>query len=262
MQRFIVMVGPAGSGKTALTDALASVIEGYGAQVARVNFDPAAETLPYTPDVDVRNYVTVRSLMEEAGLGPNGALIAAVDMLINYAGQLREEVESFEADYVIIDTPGQMELFAFRIGGPIVLNAVIQDDPAATVFLIDPSMIEPVSNLVSAFTLASSVAVRLRLSQVNVFSKADMIIEEALEVLERVGEEGFLRSLVEGDDSLPGDLRALSAGLADALYTAGFIGEVLPVSALKPDTVAALYAKLQQILAGGDDFRFYDVKHE
>ncbi|MEB3787968.1 MAG: hypothetical protein GSR78_04340, partial [Desulfurococcales archaeon] len=62
--------------------------------------------------------------------------------------------------------------------------------------------------------------------------------------------------------SLPGDLRALSAGLADALYTAGFIGEVLPVSALKPDTVAALYAKLQQILAGGDDFRFYDVKHE
>jgi len=53
-------------------------MEDYGATVARVNFDPAAEVVPYEADVDVRDYVTASEIMEKEGLGPNGALVVAV----------------------------------------------------------------------------------------------------------------------------------------------------------------------------------------
>jgi len=85
----IVIMGPAGSGKSTLAKALADWLEDQELSVSIVNFDPAAESLPYTPDVDIRRYVRARDLMIEKGLGPNGALIASVDMTINYIAEIK-----------------------------------------------------------------------------------------------------------------------------------------------------------------------------
>lgn len=256
--RFIVVVGPAGSGKSTLTAELADHIEGFGASVARINYDPAAERLPYDPEVDIRDYVTVEQFMDQ-GLGPNGALIAAVDTSYSYVRNIREQIDDINPDYAIIDTPGQLELFAYRVGGPVVVRAIVGDDPAATLFLMDAVFFEEPMGMISMLTLASSVAVRLQLPQVNLVSKADLLRDEVVEeIIPRLGEDGFLESLV---DSMPGVdefVRGLARSIAEALYTSGFIGEVLPVSIHDPDSLTALYAKLQQILAAGDDYRFYD----
>ncbi len=259
--RFIVLVGPAGSGKSTLASELSRHMEDYGVTVARVNFDPAAEVVPYDPDVDVRDYITASEIMEREGLGPNGALIVAVDSLINYVSSIRERIEEYEPDYVVVDTPGQLELFAYRMGGPLVLESLIIDDPAATVFLADAIFMENPASMVSIFTLASSVAVRLRRPQVNIVSRADLLSPDAYEIIERIPDEGFLTGLAASDNRLPGDLRVLSQNLAEALYRSGFLGGILPVSVKDPDSLAALYAKLQQILAAGDDYRFYDLKY-
>ena len=228
--------------------------------MARVNLDPAAEKLPYDPAVDVRSYVSAASFMEE-GLGPNGALIAAVDSLIEYVDSIRSEIDEYKADYCVIDTPGQLELFAYRYGAPLVLKALIRDSQAVNVFLIDAVFVDTAANIVSALTLASSVALRLGLPQVNVVSKADILLPEVREeLIPRLGEPGFLEYLLEKDKTVEGWRRALIEALANAVESVGFIGEVLPVSAREDETLAALYAKIQQVLAGGDDYRVYDAK--
>jgi GTPase SAR1 family protein len=247
--KFIVLVGPAGSGKSTLAGELSSHMESFGVSTARVNFDPAAEKLVYDPDVDVRDYVTVHDFMEK-GLGPNGALIAAVDSLINYVSDIRGRVEEAGAEYVIVDTPGQLELFAFRAGGPVVLEAVTAGDPVVLVFLVDVTFFENPASIVSGLALASSVSLRLRKPQINIASRADLLVKEVLEeVIPRLGEEGFLTGLLARDESIPGSLRDLSMRISEAIYSSGYIGEVIPVSVMRPETLANLHAKIEQILA-------------
>ncbi|MEB3860194.1 MAG: ATP/GTP-binding protein [Desulfurococcales archaeon] len=247
--RFVVLVGPAGSGKSTLAGELSGHMESFDVDTSLVNFDPAAEKLVYDPDVDVRDYVTVHDFMEK-GLGPNGALIAAVDSLISHVSEIRRRIEETGAEYVIVDTPGQLELFAFRAGGPVVLDAITAGDPVVLVFLVDVTFFENPASIVSGLALASSVSLRLRKPQINVASRADLLVREVLEeIIPRLGEEGFLTGLVSRDESIPGELRDLSMRISDAIYSSGYIGEVIPVSVMKPETLAGLHAKIEQVLS-------------
>lgn len=259
---FIVLVGPAGSGKSTLAGELSDFIESHGPVVARVNFDPAAEHVPYAIDIDARKYVSIHEFMAK-GLGPNGALIAAVDSLINHVLDMREELERLGADYVIVDTPGQMELFAYRHGGPIVLNALTHGYGSLTIFLMDSVFFESTAGILSMLTLASSVAVRLQRPQINAVSKADLLAPHILEnVVKRLGEDGFLEALVSSDDRVDVYTRDLMLSISVALRSSGFIGEVLPISVNMPESLAALYAKIQQIAKGGDEPKSYDIHFE
>lgn len=47
-----------------------------------VNLDPAAESFAYSPEVDVRELVTVDDVMEMMDLGPNGALVYCMEYLL------------------------------------------------------------------------------------------------------------------------------------------------------------------------------------
>lgn len=260
--RFIIVVGPAGSGKSTLTMQLSSAMESSGASVVKVNFDPAEDKPPYDPDVDVRDYVTAEEFMEK-GLGPNGALVSAIDALINYVDSVRKDIDEYRADYAIIDTPGQLEPFAYRVGGPLVLDALVQDDKAVVVFLMDSVFFESPADIVSILTLASSVNVRLRRPQINVISKSDLLSREVVDnVLPMLHEEGYLVDAIRNSNTLRGPQLNLSLSLAEALYSSGYIGELLPVSAYDLASLKELYGKIQEVLEGGEDYTVYDYDED
>ncbi len=253
---FVVIVGPAGSGKSHLVAAFADWLEANQLDVTRLNLDPAVEWLPYTPDVDVRDFVNARRVMEEYQLGPNGALIASVDLLIRHVQQIREEVEATRANYVLVDTPGQMELFAFRETGPMVLSKLVEGYRTVIVFLIDAVMASKPSSLASALLLSQSVRFRLRMPQVDVVSKADLLSREAMEEIEAMLNDPslFYEKLVR-DNVDPLEADAFTRLLEARAPEGGTVEAVVRfVSAVSGYGLDDLYAVVQQALAAGEDF--------
>src|SRR5439155_21915134 len=120
-----------------------------GLDCVTVNLDPGAESLQYSPDLDVRDYVNLSEIMEEQDLGPNGAQVAAADMIAMNARELAEVLETFETSYMLIDRPGQIELFTFRTSRPVLIDAFARED-SALVSLNDPALVESTSGFVSS----------------------------------------------------------------------------------------------------------------
>jgi GTPase SAR1 family protein len=116
----IYITGTAGAGKSLLTSSLVSWYREKSQDAIAVNLDPGVLTLPYDPDVDIRNSIDMQQIMTDYSLGPNGALIFANDLIASKLNEIQEEIDGTTADFVVVDTPGQIELFAFRESGPFI----------------------------------------------------------------------------------------------------------------------------------------------
>jgi GTPase SAR1 family protein len=117
MRNSIGIAFTAGSGKSLLTASFSNWLKIAKQNIITINLDPGVSTLPYTPDIDIRDYIKIEQLMKQYGLGPNGAVIMAADLIAEETERITEEISTFTPDIVLIDTPGQMELFAFRASG-------------------------------------------------------------------------------------------------------------------------------------------------
>ena len=149
---------------------------------ATLNLDPGVGHLPYSPDVDVRDYVDINSLMEEYGLGSNGSLIMANDLIATKIDQIQTEIDTINPDYLLVDTPGQVELFAYRESGPFFVKN-IHGDEKINLFLYDGTMITSPSNFISLSLLSTSIRLRLGLPTINAITKTDLIQDKLNEVL-------------------------------------------------------------------------------
>ena len=251
---FIFFLGTAGSGKSYLTGALAEWLEDHELSVTKVNLDPAVEWLPYSPDVDVRDYVEVRKVMEKYGLGPNGALITSVDMLVSYVDKIRDEIENLKSNYVLVDTPGQMELFAFRQSGPYITSLISQGYKSVAVYLIDSFFVHQPTSFVSALLLAISIHLRLGVPQIHVLSKSDLVPSDKIEkVTTWLGDPLTLIDDIE-QDRVSRSLRDVVIQIEEALKELSLISEVIPVSSKTGEGLDELYGEIQRILAGGEDY--------
>jgi len=103
----VFIIGTAGSGKSLLTASFSEWLQMAKQDVITVNLDPGVLTMPYTPNIDIRDYIKIEDIMKQYGLGPNGALIMAADLIAEETDRLGEEIASFKPDFVLIDTPGQ-----------------------------------------------------------------------------------------------------------------------------------------------------------
>ncbi|MBU4256600.1 MAG: ATP/GTP-binding protein, partial [Candidatus Thermoplasmatota archaeon] len=150
---FLYFVGTAGSGKTTLTYAFQQWMNLQGYDAITVNLDPGVEKMKYAPDVDVREMISLPAVMEEYNLGPNGAQIVCADLLALKINEIKEIVDGFVSDYVLIDTPGQIELFAFREASKHIMEA-IDINNSAMAFLFDPFLSKTPSGFISQIMLS------------------------------------------------------------------------------------------------------------
>jgi len=253
----VFIVGTAGSGKTTLVNSFAEWLENNQYDVAIVNLDPAAEYVPYIPDIDIRDVVSARELMRKYKLGPNSSIIAAIDMLAVRAQEIKSQVMDIGANYVLVDTPGQMELFAFRSVGSLLINRLSMDR-SAVVFVIDATQAQTPSGYVSSMLLALSTQFRFNLPQVNVMNKVDLLDRSTLdEILEWSEETDLLREtlLSSQANKLESDL---SVRITDVLMTVGTMPKPIPVSAKTGEGLDVLYRILHNIYVGGSDYDYLE----
>ncbi len=243
----------AGSGKSLLVATFSEFLRSTEQNVVTLNLDPGATALPYNPDVDVRLYVDIDDLMEKYKLGPNGALIMASDLAADNLEEIRGELEEEAPDFVLADTPGQIELFAFRESGPYFARA-ISDEPKAVIYSLDGPFCRNPLNFVSNLFLAAAIYTRLRQPQVYALTKADLVSEEDLERMVGWGSE--FEQLENALDATAADTSSLIArDLAMAVHATGLIYEPIPVSAKSSTGMTELNASLTRALTGGEELR-------
>ena len=248
---FLYLVGTAGSGKTRLTAAMQRWAIEHHLDAITVNLDPGAEQLPYNPDVDIREWIRLADIMEEHGLGPNGAQVVAADLLALRSGEVLDEIESFRTDYVLLDTPGQTELFVFREAGRHLVER-LAPNRTALAFLVDPFLARSPSAFVSQMTLAATTQFRFQVPLLNVLTKADMLKEEDVERLQAWMETpDLLREALDADQK--GMATQLGRGLLGLLEDFGTYTRLTPVSSESFAGIDDVYAFAQQAFAAGED---------
>ncbi len=248
----VFVIGTAGSGKSLFTAALGEWLKMSKQDIAVVNLDPGALKLPYSPDVDVRNYVDVGNLMEKYELGPNGALIMAADLIADEIENLSRDIDEADADLVLVDTPGQMELFAFRASGPYIVNELTKE-PKAILYLFDSVFSVNPLNYVSNMFLSAAVYNRFFQPQVHLLSKCDLLPrEEVARIIDWSADPRALESSIE--EKLEGMKRVFSRNMMRAIGQIGLKFLLIPVSAKTNEGLTNVNTVLERILTQGEKY--------
>ena len=204
----VLTMGMAGSGKTTFVQrCIAHLHERAAQQVGGddgaaselpyvVNLDPAVTHVPYEANIDIRDTVHYKELMSQYGLGPNGGLLTAVNLFATKFDQVMELCERRAAgesgatssdgeaegssgggeaiNYIIGDTPGQIEVFTWSASGQIFAESFASQFPTCIAFVMDtPKCTEP-RTFMSNMLQACSVLYKYKLPMILVYNKCDI----------------------------------------------------------------------------------------
>lgn len=180
-----IVLGPAGSGKSTYIKAMAEHYRSIHRVVHCVNMDPAATSLQYDAAVDIREAIDVREAMNCFGFGPNGALVFCLEEVMRDMEWLDDAIGEHDYDYLLVDFPGQIELFSHLDILPRLLKVFEQKGyHLCGVFLLDSQfMIDP-SKFLSGALVALSAMTMFGIPHINLLSKGDLLTEEQKDDLE------------------------------------------------------------------------------
>lgn len=237
----IIVAGMAGSGKTSLVNRMQESLEESEDDQATmqsaycVNLDPATLSLPYEASIDIRDTINYKEVMKQHKLGPNGAIMTSLNLFTTKFDQVmgilerrayphehsaskEESEESLNPpmDYIIIDTPGQIEAFTWSASGAIMSESLASAFPTILCFVVDTARCASSPNtFMSNMLYACSMLYRTRLPLVVVFNKTDVVSHEfCLEWMRDY--EAFQKALDEVSESA-GFYGSLTRSLSMAL---------------------------------------------
>jgi translation initiation factor IF-2 len=207
--------------------------------------------------------------MQQHNLGPNGAIMTSLNL---YATKFDQVINILEeradnntlSDYLLVDTPGQIEAFTWSASGSILSESLASTFPTVMVFVVDTVRCAASPNtFMSNMLYACSMYYRTRLPLVIAFNKTDVVshefcmewmrdydaFQDAIENSRNDNEGGFYDSLT----------RSLSLVL-DEFYSQ-FLKNAVGVSAVTGDGIPEFWNVVEE--AASVDFGDYveDLKH-
>jgi len=249
----LFVVGTAGAGKSTLVTAFQRWTRFLEVECLTINLDPGAERVHYDPEFDVRDLISLHEVMDEYDLGPNGAQILAADLVAAQSYDIQEELAGLSGDLLVIDTPGQVELFAFREASSHMVE-VLGQGQAALIFLFDPMLSQSPSGFVSQMLLSNIVHFRLGLPTANFLSKADLLTPEDLDRVLGWGEDlDQLESALF--EEAGGQRTEFAIGQLRMMKNSQIQPGLIPLSSEQEEGLADILSFAQSIFGGMADTR-------
>ncbi|MBR18134.1 MAG: GTPase [Euryarchaeota archaeon] len=268
----LFVVGTAGAGKSSLVTSFQRWARFLDVDVLAINLDPGAERVHYDPEFDVRDLISLSEVMDEYDLGPNGAQILAADLVASQAEDVFEQIEGLSGDMIIVDTPGQVELFAFREASNHLVD-VLGQGHSCLIFLFDPLLSSSPSGFVSQMLLSSIVHFRLGLPTANFLSKSDLLDPETLERILEWGENLDILEVALYEESgsqskfgnSGGQRAEFAIGQLRMMQHAAIQPGLIPISSELEEGQADVLSFAQNVFGGMSDAKdgfAGDIEHE
>ncbi|XP_066532074.1 GPN-loop GTPase 1 [Hoplias malabaricus] len=167
----------AGSGKTTFVQRLTAFLHSRKSPPYVINLDPAVHEVPFPANIDIRDTVNYKEVMKQYGLGPNGGIVTCLNLFATRFDQVMKFIEKKQHNhqFVLMDTPGQIEVFTWSASGTIITEALASSFPCVVMYVMDTSRsVNPVT-FMSNMLYACSILYKTKLPFIVVMNKTDII---------------------------------------------------------------------------------------
>ncbi|KAK9453725.1 GPN-loop GTPase [Dipodascopsis uninucleata] len=244
----VLVLGPAGVGKSTFCTALINHIHTIGRRAHIVNLDPAAEPNEHEFTIDIRDLISLEDVMEEMSFGPNGGLIYCFEFLLNHLEWLDEEIGDYEDEFLLFDCPGQIELYTHVPVLPTIVKHLTHQlsfNLCATYLLEAPFAIDP-PKFFSGVMSAMSAMILLELPHLNILSKMDLIKDEMSqrEIKSFLNPDASL--VAKLDNSTNEKFYLLNHAIMNLVDDFGML-QFLPLDSGSPDSVSTILSYIDDL---------------
>uniref|UniRef100_A0A2I3RXA6 GPN-loop GTPase n=1 Tax=Pan troglodytes TaxID=9598 RepID=A0A2I3RXA6_PANTR len=136
----LLVLGMAGSGKTTFVQRLTGHLHAQGTPPYVINLDPAVHEVPFPANIENGKgqawwLTAVISALWEA------EAVTSLNLFATRFDQVMKFIEKAQnmSKYVLIDTPGQIEVFTWSASGTIITEALASSFPTVVIYVMDTS---------------------------------------------------------------------------------------------------------------------------
>ena len=139
--------------------------------------DPAVGSLPFTANIDIRDTVNYKEVMKQYNLGPNGGILTSLNLFTTKFDQVLDLVSkrSESVSNILVDTPGQIEIFTWSASGAIITDTLAATYPTVVAYIIDTPRTTAPATFMSNMLYACSILYKTKLPFILVFNKTDVV---------------------------------------------------------------------------------------
>lgn len=150
-----------------------------------MNLDPAVHSVPFDCNIDIRDSINYKEVMRQYNLGPNGGILTSLNLFATKVDQIIALLEKRTTpdpskpaakpiEHILVDTPGQIEVFVWSASGSILLETLASSFPTVIAYIIDTPRASSTSTFMSNMLYACSILYKTKLPMILVFNKTDV----------------------------------------------------------------------------------------